>query len=310
MSKDKTHRTEINLYLDVVLTAAFLISLKPFTTGIALHEWLGLALGVGLAIHAALHWRWIVGITAKLFGKLPAKTRVYYALDATLLAAFVTIIVTGVLMSRTVLPLFGLRGVMLFPLPLVHAWASYVTLALIGVKLVLHWTWIKNTVSRYVIGQRHPLSKVSVGDAQSPALVPVAVEQRGAAQKISRRRFLLIGCSAVGVAVLASVNKSRRAQGDAVATPTGISSDAAALTGATTPVADAPAATVAVTATVEPSAAPAEPLATLTVIPTVTPAPQRVATRCPRGLVNDPYPGRCNRYVDKNGNGFCDLSQT
>lgn len=30
---------------------------------------------------------------------------------------------------------------------------------------------------------------------------------------------------------------------------------------------------------------------------------------CPRGLVNDPYPGVCNRYVDTNNDGICDHSQ-
>lgn len=31
--------------------------------------------------------------------------------------------------------------------------------------------------------------------------------------------------------------------------------------------------------------------------------------RCPLGLVNDPYPGQCGRYVDADGNGICDLSE-
>jgi hypothetical protein len=31
---------------------------------------------------------------------------------------------------------------------------------------------------------------------------------------------------------------------------------------------------------------------------------------CPKGLVNDPYPGECRRYVDTNGDGTCDLSQS
>jgi hypothetical protein len=31
---------------------------------------------------------------------------------------------------------------------------------------------------------------------------------------------------------------------------------------------------------------------------------------CPKGLVNDPYPGLCRRYVDTNGDGICDLSQS
>lgn len=29
---------------------------------------------------------------------------------------------------------------------------------------------------------------------------------------------------------------------------------------------------------------------------------------CPRGLVNDPYPGQCHHYVDTTGDGFCDYS--
>jgi hypothetical protein len=30
---------------------------------------------------------------------------------------------------------------------------------------------------------------------------------------------------------------------------------------------------------------------------------------CPRGLVNDPYPGECSRYTDTNNDGTCDRSQ-
>ena len=33
------------------------------------------------------------------------------------------------------------------------------------------------------------------------------------------------------------------------------------------------------------------------------------AADCPKGLVNDPAPGECGSYVDKNKDGFCDLSQ-
>lgn len=30
---------------------------------------------------------------------------------------------------------------------------------------------------------------------------------------------------------------------------------------------------------------------------------------CPRGIENDPYPGRCYLYTDSDGNGICDLSE-
>ena len=123
-------------------------------------------------------------------------------------------------------------------------------------------------------------------------LTPVPATSEGAVKIISRRRFLLIGCSAVGIALLAGVNKNQQAQGDPVATPTGVLSDdtAAALV-------DTPAVT-------------AESAATPTAVPAAAATSQRVATRCPHGLVNDPYPGRCRHYIDKNGNGLCDLSET
>ena len=35
----------------------------------------------------------------------------------------------------------------------------------------------------------------------------------------------------------------------------------------------------------------------------------QMTSRCPFGLISDPYPGRCGRYVDENGNGLCDLSE-
>lgn len=33
-----------------------------------------------------------------------------------------------------------------------------------------------------------------------------------------------------------------------------------------------------------------------------------VRVACPRGLVNDPYPGQCRHYVDSDGDGICDYS--
>jgi hypothetical protein len=45
-----------------------------------------------------------------------------------------------------------------------------------------------------------------------------------------------------------------------------------------------------------------------TPLPTATPV-LAGTTACRFGLVNDPYPGHCRSYVDKNGNGICDLSE-
>ncbi len=35
-----------------------------------------------------------------------------------------------------------------------------------------------------------------------------------------------------------------------------------------------------------------------------------LATECPFGVTNDPAPGQCRLYTDKNGNDYCDYSET
>jgi hypothetical protein len=68
-----------------------------------------------------------------------------------------------------------------------------------------------------------------------------------------------------------------------------------------------------VAAAVQPATpTPAKPTATPLAITKSTPVPlnpSRVTVACPKGLVNDRYPGRCRLYVDRNGNGICDLSE-
>lgn len=60
----------------------------------------------------------------------------------------------------------------------------------------------------------------------------------------------------------------------------------------------------------EPTCAPAEdPASAELSAPTPTPQAAQVSVACPFGLVNDPYPGKCRRYVDRDGNGICDLSE-
>jgi len=30
---------------------------------------------------------------------------------------------------------------------------------------------------------------------------------------------------------------------------------------------------------------------------------------CSKGVVNDPFPGNCEQYIDEDGNGICDRSE-
>lgn len=109
-------------------------------------------------------------------------------------------------------------------------------------------------------------------------------------KELTRRRFLVLASGTVAAAVLAGCVRKEE-----IDTISAVVQEATA----TTAVVDAPTAA----ATANPMAAAVSPTAT------TVPVQQNVRSACPRGLINDPYPGKCKRYVDNNGNGICDLSE-
>jgi hypothetical protein len=149
VSSKNVNRSLNHLVLDVALTVGFVVSFRPSLTGLAVHEWLGLALGAGLIVHLVGHWKWVVGVTKRLAGRLPLRTRVYYLLDAALLFFFTTIIGSGVAMSGAVLPALGLNGSSSLGWVTIHKLASFLTLVLLGAKLVLHRNWIAQVAKRH-----------------------------------------------------------------------------------------------------------------------------------------------------------------
>jgi len=41
--------------------------------------------------------------------------------------------------------------------------------------------------------------------------------------------------------------------------------------------------------------------------PNITvPEENSLAGTCPKGITDDPYPGSCGQYIDKDNDGFCD----
>ena len=66
----KLNQTKTNLLVDIAIFAAFLIALDPHMTGIAIHEWLSIALAATIVAHLLLHWKWLVQVTRRLLKRL------------------------------------------------------------------------------------------------------------------------------------------------------------------------------------------------------------------------------------------------
>lgn len=144
----KTNRTK--LLLDISTFVAFLVAMDPRTSGIAIHEWLTIALGATVIVHLLLNWSWIVEVTKRLFtkGKGLNGARTNYILNWLLFIDGILIMLSGIMISEAVVPSLGLTLPMNFAWRSLHEVSTNVSLFLMGLHITLHWNWIVSTVKR------------------------------------------------------------------------------------------------------------------------------------------------------------------
>lgn len=150
----QTHKrasaTKRNLVVDVAVLAAFLIAGAPRLTGMTIHEWLGIAFGAAIVTHLLLHWQWIVAVTRRFFARMPGGTRLNYILNILLFIAITVVIFSGLLISESALPLFGIQLQAGGAWKLIHGLAADLSVLIVGLHVALHWRWIANALKTYV----------------------------------------------------------------------------------------------------------------------------------------------------------------
>lgn len=148
----------VKLSLDLLMAVTFVLLFNTrILGGLAFHEIAGLAIGVACLTHMALNIRWIKGVTLKILDrKLPVKTRFEYLLNLVLLFSMAFIIVSGILISRVVFPNLHVGDEQWFKTT--HISVSFLTLAIVGVHVGLHWQWVMN-VTRRLLGRSSKASR-------------------------------------------------------------------------------------------------------------------------------------------------------
>ncbi|AIQ12999.1 DUF4405 domain-containing protein [Paenibacillus durus] len=145
MNKKKPY---VKLALDAAMgvTFALLFNTRVFG-GLAFHEIAGIAIGIAILTHIGLNLNFVKKITLRLFDKnLPHKTRLSYGLNVLLLLSMIFVIFSGLVISRVVLQGFQLGNERWFSVS--HMSIAYLTLALIGVHIGLHWHWVMKVTQR------------------------------------------------------------------------------------------------------------------------------------------------------------------
>jgi hypothetical protein len=342
-------KARTRFWLDLALLVAFLLTLAPKITGVQAHQWLSIAMTVGVMAHLATHWHWISAVLKRFLRPIPLRVRSNVLVDSLLFVGSGLLLVSGILMSPNLSPRHTWWA------KTVHdaVWAPFT--GLMALHLALHWQWILSVGGRYLLGVDRKW-----GQAMAAATAGLLDSADRSRRRLSRRRFLLLGAGMAATLLTAGVYVARAKSRDTSETETtcpfglvddpypgrcerytdaggnGICdlSEQAQQARGTPPAAaergDDAVWTVGTTSTVEapplrecldPLATPnaALPTSTLTSsaeqnlstggVATATPVPDPGPVACPFGLVNDPFPGRCGRYTDRNGNGHCDLSE-
>jgi Domain of unknown function (DUF4405) len=133
---------------DAIILLVFILVEEPRLTGFVFHEWLGVGLAGLVLIHLLLHWKWVVHNTLTFFRHLFHNAFFQFILDVLLLLDFCLVTVSGLMISRNILYLFGIYIFHNRMWGSVHSLSASAALLLVGLHLVLHWKWVVNTAKR------------------------------------------------------------------------------------------------------------------------------------------------------------------
>ena len=171
-TEKKVNRTAVNLGLDAAVFVAFLVTTAPRFSGIAIHEWLGVAFGAAIVTHLLLHWQWIVATTRRFFHTAMSAHRLNYVLNALLFVSMTVIVFTGVMISQVALPTLGIATVRSGMWRQLHSLATDFTVFIVAAHVALHWSWVVSTIKRFVV---KPVHAFFTARQQVPA--PIRVQQ-------------------------------------------------------------------------------------------------------------------------------------
>jgi hypothetical protein len=129
-----TRQLAARLIIDLAMTILLLCAFAYRITGDAAHEWIGVSVFVLFIAHNIINQKWYKNIFK---GAYTMRRIVMTAVNLSLALTMATLIITGLLLSRTVLAFLHLSGGM--ALRQIHTTAAYWGLLLIAVHIGLHW---------------------------------------------------------------------------------------------------------------------------------------------------------------------------
>lgn len=143
-------QTKTKLLIDILIFIGFLVAMDPHSSGIAVHEWLATSLIAALVVHLLLSWDWIANITSRFLNKINRTSRINYILNWLLFMDGTVIMLSGFMISESLLPFLGIQLPPGFAWRSLHDMSANLFLIILGLHTALHWSWIVDAFKRYV----------------------------------------------------------------------------------------------------------------------------------------------------------------
>jgi hypothetical protein len=225
-------------------------------------------------------------------GENMKKAKLNYWIDVSIAITFVLSAISGLVFLLPVGFESGILGISYSLWNQLHTWSSVGMIAGVLAHLMLHWKWIASMTKKMLFREQDlPKNASPVTNTASKQCA------------ITRRQFLKLGLATLLTGAIAAGCSAFVREWAADTTQdyeTDTAQDDSSL-----PVQQQEDVSSADDGSNSPSQQenndiPAEE--------PKQPVQQQSGVACPRGLINDPYPGRCRRYTDRNGDGICDYS--
>lgn len=139
-------RRRARLCLDIGLFLGFGFAFAPAVTGISVHEWLSLAIIVPSLAHVVINWDWVMRVTAGLLGRIRTASKVNLVVDVLLFSATVTVMLSGLMVSRTIAAAIGVTSAAGTIWNAAHSLSATGTIVLLVAHFGLHASWIGRTL--------------------------------------------------------------------------------------------------------------------------------------------------------------------
>lgn len=143
-------RSSFLFTLDILLLCLFLALLAPRLTGLAVHEWLGIAFGLPVLVHLLMSWRWIAHSITKASTQFRWRSRVNLVLNLALFILVVLELSSGVGISAVALPRLHIGTVNDRTWRAVHNQSLNALHLVIGLHIAVNWSSLR----RYLTSAR------------------------------------------------------------------------------------------------------------------------------------------------------------